>query len=234
MTHEQLRELLPAFALDALDTDDALEVLAHLPGCAECRRELASLRGVTDHLAAAVVQISPPLALRDAVFTAMQPVARVITWTRSWAVGLGAAAVVLVVALAAVGVSLDRRLAVLSDRLAAQEQVLDLLASPSARSVIMTGGVQAAVRLIYDPSRGQGALVVTALQDPGREFVYQLWLIAGTQPESAGVFRPAPGRPVVLQVAADFTRYQAVAISIERAPSGAPQPTSTPILAGKI
>ncbi len=234
MTHEQMRELLPAFALDALADDEMREVLAHLTSCDECRRELASLREVTDQLAAGVTQVSSPSTLRAAVFGTVRPTAKIITLTRGWAVGLGAVAAVLIVVLATVNVSLTHQVSALSSRLAAQEQVLALLASPSARSATLAGEVRAAVRFVYDPSRGRGALVVSDLGDPGRGFVYQVWLVTGTQPESVGVFLPVPGRPLVLPVAADFARYQAVAISIERAPSGAPQPTSTPILVGRI
>lgn len=234
MTHEQVWELLPAFALHALDPDEAQGVVAHLPSCDRCQRELAALRQTSDELGTAVVQLSPPPGLRDAVLTGIRPRRDVVTLTGGWAVGLAAAAAVLIVVLAAVGVSLNRQLAAVSARLAVQEQVLSLLAAPSARSVALTGEVSATVRFVFDPDRGRGALVVADLRDPGRESVYQLWLIAGTQPDSAGVFRPMPGQPVILPVSADFTRYQAVAISVEHAPTGAPQPTTTPILVGKI
>jgi len=233
VTHEQVWELLPAFALHALDHDQAQDVAAHLASCDRCRHELAALLQITDELGTAVAQVAPPPGLRDAVLARIRPRRDVITLTRGWPVGLAAAAVVIVV-LAALGTSLYRQLAVLSARLAAQEQVLSLLAAPSARSVALTGEVPATVRFVFDPERRQGALVVAELRDPGRESVYQLWLIAGTRPESAGVFRPTPGQPVVLPVAADFTRYQAVAVSVERAPAGASQPTATPILVGKF
>ena len=234
MTHEQASELLAAFALHALDPDEARAVSAHVQSCAQCQDELASLREVTQQLGSAVGQVSPPPGLRKAVLAGVRSRPDVIALTRGWAVGLAAAAAVLLVVLAGLGVSLSRQLTALAARLATQEQVLALLAAPSSRSVALTGEVTAAVRFVYDPDRGRGALVVSDLRDPGREFVYQLWLIAGTQPESAGVFRPVPGQPVVLPVTADFTRYKAVAISVERAPAGAPQPTTTPILIGKI
>ncbi len=234
MTHEQASELLAAFALYALDRDEARAVSAHMRSCAECQRELAPLQEVAGQLGSAVRQVSPPPGLREAVLAGIQVRQDVIQVRRGWVVGLAAAAAILIVVLTGLGVSLSRQLAGLSTRLAAQEQVLALLAAPSARSVSLTGSVTAAVRFVYDPDRGRGALVVSDLRDPGREFVYQLWLIAGTQPESAGVFRPAPGQPVVLPLAVDFSRYQAVAISVERAPSGALQPTTTPILIGKL
>lgn len=56
-THAALRELLPAYALDALDEERA-EVAEHLEGCADCRRELRSLREELDSLA-----FSAPVAL---------------------------------------------------------------------------------------------------------------------------------------------------------------------------
>lgn len=234
MTHEQVRELLPAFALDVLDPDEAHEVLAHLPTCEECRGELASLRQVTDALGTSVVQVSAPAALWASVLAAVRPSPDAVTLKRGWALGLAVGATGLIVLLAAATVSFDRRLAALSQRLTVQERVLLLLTAPSAKSVSLAGEVQAAVRFIYDPAHGQGALVVSDLRDPGREFVYQVWLVSGTRPESAGVFRPVPGQVLVLPVAVDFTRYQAVAISVERAPFGASQPTTTPILLGKI
>jgi hypothetical protein len=234
VTHEQVRELLSAFALDALNPDEAHEVLAHLPTCEECRDELASLRQVTDALGTSVVQVSAPAALWASVLAAVRPSPGVVVLTRGWALGLAVGATGLIVVLAAATVSLDRRLAALSQRLAAEERVLPLLTAPSTKSVSLAGEVQAAARFIYDPALGQGALIVSNLRDPGREFVYQLWLVSGTRPESAGVFRPISGQPLVLPVAVDFTRYQAVAISVERAPFGAPQPTTTPILLGKI
>jgi len=232
--HEQASELLAAFALHALDRDEAQAVSAHVQSCAECQRELGSLQRVTGQLGSAVRQVSPPPGLREAVLAGIQIRQDVIQVRRGWTVGLAVAAALVLLTLAGLGVSLGRQLAAISTRLAAQEQVLALLAAPSARSVSLTGSVPAAVRFVYDPDRGRGALVVSDLQDPGREFVYQLWLIAGTQPESAGTFRPASGRPVVLPLVADFSRYQAVAISVERGPTGALQPTTTPVLLGKL
>ena len=234
MTHEQASERLAAFALHALDRDEARAVSAHVRSCVECQRELAELQGVAEQLGSAVRQISPPPGLREAVLARTQVRQDLVQLRRRWAVDLAAAAALLLVVLAGLGVSLSRQLTALSTRLAAQEQVLALLSAQSARSVSMSGSVTAAARFVYDPNRGRGALVVSDLRDPGREFVYQVWLIAGTQPESAGVFRPAPGQSVVFPLAADFSRYQAVAISVERAPSGAPQPTTTPILIGKL
>lgn len=234
MTHADVRELLPAYALNALTPDEVRDVEAHLRTCEECPSELEALRRVAADLGGAVPMVTPPAALRAMILDAVRPRPRLITLPRGWALSLGAAAAAVVILLAWIGVTLTQRLAALDERLAAQEQTLALLASPSAKTAIFTGSVPAHVRLVYDPARKQGALVVTDLRDPGAALVYQVWLIAGQEPESAGIFRPAPGRPTIVPIAADFVRYQMVAISVERAPRGALRPTTTPILTGTI
>ncbi len=239
MTHDELRESLAAYALNAASPEDAREVEAHLETCEECQRDLKVLREVTADLASGVGMVNPPAALRARVLSAIQPQARPAI-PRAGTLGLALAAALALI-LAGISFSLNQRLAAvnqrlvaLNDRLATQEQVLVLLASPTTKTAALSGSVQAKVRFVYDPERKQGALVVSDLGDPGAEFVYQLWLIAGQEPQSAGVFRPVLGRPIIVPVAADFGRYQAVAISVERGPSGSPRPTTKPILVGTI
>jgi len=168
------------------------------------------------------------------MLAAIHPQPRTITIPRGWAIGLAAAAAALVIVASLTAARFSREVVLLEQRVARQEQILSVLTGPAAKTAVLAGVVQANVKFVYDPSRGEGALVVTDLRDPGRQQVYQLWLVAGSTPESAGVFRPEAGRPIVVPVRADFTKYQAVAISIERAPFGASQPTTTPILTGRI
>lgn len=232
MTHEQLREALPAFALNALDAVEAHEVSLHMATCRECQRELTLLRAAAARLATGVAQVSPPPTLRVSILDAVRPSRTGLR--RGWiAIALSAAAVVILL-LGALLVSVNQRLARLQSQLSVQADALTTLASPSAKTAMLTGSIGARVRLIYDPASQRGALLVSALGDPGAGHVYQVWLIAGTQPRSAGVFRPAAGETAILPVNADFIQYQAVAISVERAPSGAPQPTAAPILIGRL
>lgn len=56
----RLEELLPAYALDALDGDELRELEEHLAGgCAECRRQLALWQGDLEELAATVTPVEP-------------------------------------------------------------------------------------------------------------------------------------------------------------------------------
>jgi anti-sigma-K factor RskA len=51
--HDEMREVLAAEALGALDGQERAHLLAHLAGCEACRAELAELRGTAGLLAAA-------------------------------------------------------------------------------------------------------------------------------------------------------------------------------------
>lgn len=248
MTHDEVRDLLAGHALDALGYEDERAVESHLATCAECRRELATLREVAAGLAADAPAADPPAALKARIMRATELEARVEPPAedvptvpqrpRPWLLAVAGLAAAIALIMGGLNYSLNRRVAALtsqinsfSERLNQQEQVLVLLASPSARTAALRGtAVQASVRFVYDPLRGQGALIVTGLRDPGADFVYQVWLITGQTPESAGVFRPVVGRSIVVPVKADFVRYQAIAISLELGPTGAPAPSGAPIL----
>jgi anti-sigma-K factor RskA len=67
MSHEAAREALEALALDALDAAERESVLAHVAGCDECRRELASLERTAAQLALAAPAAPMPAARRDRV-----------------------------------------------------------------------------------------------------------------------------------------------------------------------
>ena len=241
MTHEELRDLIPGYALDALEPEAARAVELHLPTCEECRRDLRGLHEVAADLAAGVAVVEPPSWLRAQVLAAVRPRRAEVLRPRLWMAGLAAAAALILVLGGATLYQAQRlraltaHIGALSARLVAQERILAVLSSPTSRTAMLSGSVQANVRFVYDPASGQGALVVTDLRDPGASFVYQVWLVAGQEPQSAGVFRPIPGQPVVIPVSADFRKVQAVAISIEQGPRGSSAgPTSPPILVATI
>src|SRR3977135_1153517 len=71
MTHDELRELVPIFALDALDGDEELEVRSHLEACQPCRMLLESHVQAAASLALAAEPVTPPAALRSRLMTAV-------------------------------------------------------------------------------------------------------------------------------------------------------------------
>lgn len=233
MTHDEVRESIPGYALHALALEEARDVEAHLATCEECQRELAALREVAASLAAGFAPQEPPVGLRGRALDVVGSRRRAGKVQPGWAIALAAAAVV-IVALAGIVLSLERRLTALNTRAESEAQTLALLASPTARIVTLSGSVAGSVRFVFDPTNGRGALIAAGLRDLGPDLVYQLWLVAGTGPQSAGVFRSAPRAPVIVAVGADFPRYQAVAISIEHGPRGAAAPSAAPILVGRL
>jgi anti-sigma factor RsiW len=73
MTHEELRESLPAFALGALDADERQAVAAHVATCDACTAELAELERVVMGIGLDAPPVTPPSDLRARV---LQRVAR--------------------------------------------------------------------------------------------------------------------------------------------------------------
>lgn len=234
---EDLRDLLPAYALGALEPEERERVEAYLAQSAEARRELADLMEAAAALGAAFPQVPPPPALRQRLLEQIRAERRQAaprdTRAGAWPVAFAVAAS-LVVVLGALAFTWRLRLVALEERLAQQEHVVALLTNPGVRVATLRGSASGQVRLIYDPSARRGALLVSDLRDPGAGFVYQLWLITDGQADSAGVFRPVPGRPLVLPLDADFARYQIVAVTVERGPSGVRRSANPPVLMARL
>src|SRR4030042_2637096 len=68
-----VRDLLPGYALDILTDEDTTLVAEHLALCASCREELARLQLVVDNLPLALVQSTPPPALKNKILAAIHP-----------------------------------------------------------------------------------------------------------------------------------------------------------------
>jgi anti-sigma-K factor RskA len=69
--HAATRDLLGAFALGAVDAEEAASVRAHLATCAECQAEIAELWLAVDSLPGMVEPVEPPPALRDRIAAAI-------------------------------------------------------------------------------------------------------------------------------------------------------------------
>jgi hypothetical protein len=153
--------------------------------------------------------------------------------------GLAAAVVVLLALIAASEYArlrvLTASLNALSARLADQQTLLAVVASPTARTVVLHGDVPGTVRFVFDVSADRGALIADGLRDPGADRVYQLWLVDDEAARSAGTFRAAPAQPVFVPVRTSLQRYRRVVISVEPAPHGAlGGPTSAPVLTASL
>jgi anti-sigma-K factor RskA len=244
VTHEEIQELLGAYALDAVDADEAMVVEVHLEECPRCRAEVAQHRevasllvgapqgeappGVWDKIAADLGDTPSPVPIEEAFGARRRPLLRVL-------VGLAAAAAVVLLAVLG-GLVVDQRseLGDLRDTVASGEfdsWVADALAQPGTRVVSLTGPAPDVSARAIVREDGEGLLLSDDLPELETGGTYQLWgLTAGRQDVvSLGVLGPDPSRsPFHAEGAVDT-------LAVTREPvGGSTEPTSDPVVTGAI
>jgi anti-sigma-K factor RskA len=205
-SHQDIEELLGAFALDAVDDDERDLVEAHLAGCPRCRaeverhRETAALlaqggerapEGVWHRIAEALDEAPPALDLA--------PVARRTIPLRVAAATMAVAAAVALFVGVTVGRHDNHRLDRI-DRLAQAIQEANVnsaafaaLSDPAAEQVkLASADGKASARVVRLPD-GTGYLVPGTLAPLPAGRVYQLWAVRADAKISLGVLGAHPG-----------------------------------------
>src|SRR2546421_41615 len=236
MNRDELRDLVPIYALDALAGDEEVEVRSHLEACQPCRLLLESHLQAAAALALAVKPVTPPAELRSRLMAAVaaSPQApslppavplrslRSVTWQRVSAL----VAVAALLALGAFSYRQTRHLHEQERRLAAQGAIFQALASPLTTAVPLTGtgsGVNASAELYVSGDKHTAGLVARGLSDPGKN-VYQPWLIENNVPAPAQAFRPDSSGIALVQIRTNLSNMQGMAVTLEaKAGNSAPQ-----------
>jgi anti-sigma-K factor RskA len=225
MEANALHDLTAAYALDALDYEDARAYEAHLARCERCRDELASLSEAATALAFAAESPPPPPELRARILQeASRERSNVVPLRPRWVAPLAAAAAVAACAAIALGLwaaSLAGKLDSRNEALARQNQVAEILASPGARKVSFARGT-----LVVDPD-GRAALVVRDLRAARPGKTYEAWVAAGGAPEAAGLFEG--GRAVAIPLERPVAAGAMVMVTEEK-DGGVDAPTQTPFI----
>jgi anti-sigma-K factor RskA len=124
----------------------------------------------------------------------------------------------------------------LEGRLADAERTLSGLTSRETRTVALAGTDQApaaAARAFLDPETRRLVLVVYELPPPPPGRSYQLWVIVGGEPTSAGVFDVDPAGRTRYETAEVPAIEGAVTIAVTVEPAGGlPKPSGPLVLAG--
>jgi anti-sigma-K factor RskA len=190
---------------------------------------------------------APPPARRRGAFVRRAIVAAALAASVVAAVGLGLEARDLRGALASatarVG-ELEEQLAdVAAERtaiardLAAAERMVDELTAPATRTVALAGTPelpQASARAFLDPKARRLVLVVYDLPPPPAGRDYQLWVIAGGVPVSAGIVDTAHGAGSRHEATALPAIDGPVTVAITIEPTGGlPQPSGPIVAAGQ-
>lgn len=231
-TMSDVHTLSGAYALDALDPEEAAEFRAHLEGCAACRQEVRELRRAAARMGA-VETVQPPPELRVRVLAAADrtpqepPPLREEATTpgtnrrgRRWDRLVLAAAAVLIAGGAAVGIS-----QVMDDSgpVTPAEQVFQADDARTLEEPTMNGGK---LQVAVSESLDKMAVDTSGLPELSGDRVYQLWsLEGGDVTGSLGVFEPGGTAAMPLP-----DNGVTVALTIEPA-GGSEQPTNAPIVA---
>jgi anti-sigma factor RsiW len=230
MSHDEIQDLLGAYALDAVEPDEARAVDDHLRECARCRAEVAEHREAAAFLAHAGEDA--PAALWDRIASTIDdegPAAEVVPLAPrlgrqggSWQRRRSLPAVIVGIAAAAV-------IGVLGFQLREQDRRMDEMEAavrvPEGRVVELTGDA-GSVPVVLDGDRAW--LLAGALDALPDDRTYQLWGLAGDELVSVAVLGSDPGT-----TAFDADGYALLAITEEDAP-GVVQSANDPVAAGEL
>lgn len=232
MDHDELRSLIPAYALGAVPADEIGVIRDHILSCDECMAEADRYSAVTSSIALAVEPVALSEGFEDRVLTVVQgqgsgpvPLTRGAPWWRRWSTAAVAASLsaALVLGLLFVDARMDaqRRLDVVAAVL--QDDGLELRGD----------GVTGKVAELPD---GSGVFVVSGLDEAPTGTTYVLWSMKGegcpADPadcviEPAGTFEVADGVGI-LELDGSISDWSESAVTAEE-DEEAKAPTTDPV-----
>jgi hypothetical protein len=248
MTHDDIAEFLGAYALDAVDADEAAMIRAHVDECPRCSAELAQHYEVAALLANAgsdasvelwdqiAARIDPPgepppaatvidAALAGALPRRLSQRHRRVRWSATGAVAAIAAVVIALLALQ-VG-HLDTQVNQGGVASAARAALRD----PQARTVTLASTTRpgtAAARIVVLPS-GAGYMINSHLHRLAADETYQLWGVEQGRTISLGLLGDDPTDVAFSE--GNGTPIAAYAVTVEHA-GGVVKSTHAPVAEG--
>ncbi|MDP9440886.1 MAG: anti-sigma factor [Actinomycetota bacterium] len=235
MHHYEIEQLLGAYALDALEADEADVVEVHLRDCPRCRAEVVDHREVAAMLAFGGGEAPPGIWERIQASLEEAPpkleLARVVPLHQSRLRSIGVrllTAAAVIISVIALGVALTRTSST-GGEVAIDGEIAELAADPATKTVhLVEAGGPGRVNVLLAGDRG--FLVKHSLPKLPEGQTYQLWGQRGSTKVSLGVLGAEPKRT---QFAASGADYEALAITVEPA-GGASQPTGAAVAAGWV
>ncbi|MGH9208434.1 MAG: anti-sigma factor domain-containing protein [Acidimicrobiales bacterium] len=237
MSHEELMDLLGAYAIDAVDSHEAEAVERHLEGCPRCRAEVtahketaswlgnaggAAPEGLWDRIAASLEETPPRIELARVVESPRRTKKTVLGMSRPWTfgvIGSVATAAAVIIALLAVQIgSLNDRVNQLTPSVqdhGMSQVVAAAVADPNAqRASLRSATGQEAADAVVLPN-GRGFLVGSRLRPLPSSETYQLWAVTGKRQISLGLLGNQPGEAAFS--VASGTEVSLLAITAEQA-----------------
>jgi anti-sigma-K factor RskA len=232
--HEEVKELIPAYVLGAVPDEEMALIRAHILSCDECLAEADSFAETTSSLSLAVEPVELPSGFADRVVAAatgseLAPAQQPVTSSQPakrrfglrWSLVPTAAFVALIIAVSAVSVSLYQTKQT-ADR---QREALAAIIE-GHRGIDLRGPAGAVATLV--PTDSGSLFVASGLGEVPDEKTYQLWLMKGDVPTSAGTFEVSEGL-VMFETSKSINGYTGAAVTIEPA-GGSPGPTGVQVV----
>lgn len=221
MAHDELQSLLGAYALHAVEPEEAQALERHVENCPRCTAELAQYLAAAPFLGGAggeppegiwesvVETINQPATneIRRAVLRTTKPSSgRRRSWLTAGVVGVAAA----LAALALWAAVLEGRVHQLENESssgALRRAAASALVAPGHRSILMSAPSGEGVADVVVTSGGSAYLVSSSLPELPTGRTYQLWALNGQVPVSLGVlgreaattaFRVEPGMSLLM------------------------------------
>lgn len=258
----RIEELLPFYALDALTDEERELVESYLAEHPEARQQIDDLHSGASALPYGIAPLEPSRRAKESLMArvnadaaaraapvqaARQPSPRPRFGNLFQAFSLGAAVVAIVwaVLLNVQVLRLQKEISGLHETLAAQsnslEQIIaNLPASPPSNVITVSlkgTNVQpdAHGQLIADPKEQTAVLIVAGLPKLEANKTYQVWLINGGKPVSAGLLTvDENGQGVVIVTSSEsISSFKSLGISVEPQ-GGSPQPTGDIVVLSDI
>lgn len=221
MDHQEVRESLAAYALDALGPLDRAEVRAHLETCAECdglykeNAEAVALFSLT------IEPASPPRELKASLMKEVCETEQALPLSSRWRFELPRGALALTAAAVLVA---GFYTVMLQDRFVRDApvvpEVVALLASSSVYSVPMVAteaAPQASGQIFVPDAADSAAVVLAGLHDPG-DGVYLLWMSVDGQSIPITSFAPDADGKAIIYVARDLDAMESMSVTLEPTP----------------
>ena len=232
--HTPFRENIPAYALEALDAEDAATLEAHLATCASCRDQLAAYRATSDNLLIALPPQNPPAALRKRLQKRLPSAQKAVRPRLNWSFGRAAVGVAFTLLLALnvysmlQGQALQLQQAQLTRQIQTSQTVFAMLSYPDTKSLPINVNNSVAGRLLLDTDHNIATLIVWDMPQLQVDQTYQIWLIdpQGAR-TSAGIFRPDLSQSFTtasFKSTSDLSNYAGVGVTVEPA-GGSDHPT---------
>ena len=250
---ERVEELLPFYALDALSDEERELVESYLAEHPEARQELEEMERAAAALPHSAIPVEPLPHVKEALMSRVvsdteartrssaqsQPSRRTLNLEnlfRAFSLGAAAIAILWAVVLNVQVARLQSEIAALNEQVAAQSESLEqILANLPQENPVITVSLkgtevqpQAQGQLIANPDSQSAVLAIAGLPplEPGK--TYQVWLIDGGGPVSAGLLAvDEKGQGVIVVTSPDtIGSFESLGISIEPE-GGSIEPTGT-------